>query len=188
MHPVVVVTELRSLRPGERWQQLVLPLEQQLTESGLGRVLDFDSLHRQTVDLGYCAAEEVAVELRNFNYGRDLISRMLAEAGIPPQQPVMPARWQGFGCEEYFSAADWALNGYFDEFSQTPVVVPVTEAYEDVEHQFLLIGHSGGDGIHFGYRSEHAGLWAYPVDGDFEFIADTLAKLVDGWCSGQLTL
>ena len=187
MFPVIVVTELRSLPPDERWQKLVLPLEQQLSESGLGKILDFEALRRQATEFGYCTADEVAVELRHFDYGRDLVSRVLAEAGIPPSPPVMPLRWQVYGCKEYFTA-DWALNGYSDEFSQTPVVVPVTEAYEDVEHQFLLIGHSGGDGIHFGYRSEHAGLWAYPVDDEFQFMADTLAELVDGWCSGNLVL
>ena len=187
MYPVIVVTELGSLPPTERWQRLVLPLEQRLTDGGLGRVLEFDALRRQAAEFGYCSAEEVAVELSHLDYGRELISHLLADAGIPPQQPVIPARWQHYPCEEYFSP-DWALRGHFDEFSQTPVVVPLSEAYEDVEHQFLLIGHSGGDGVDFGYRSGHAGLWAYPVDGEFEFMADTLRELVAGWCSGSLTL
>ena len=39
MLPVIVVTELGLLSPGERWGRLVAPLEQQSAASGLGRVL-----------------------------------------------------------------------------------------------------------------------------------------------------
>ena len=191
MHPVIVVTELGLLSPHERWEKLVSPLEEQLVASGLGRVLDFETLRRETAELGYCAAEEVAVELAHqptsmaHEYGRELVDGVLAAAGIPPGRPVMPSRWLGFHCEGYFSAG-WAQRGHFDEFSQTPVVVPLPEAYEDIEHQFLVVGHSGCDGIDFGYRNGHPGLWAYPIDGGFKFMADTVEQLVEGWCSGKL--
>lgn len=187
MDPLIVVTEVGLLPPRERWGKLVSPLEEQLIASGLGRVLDFETLRRETAELGYCAAEEVAVELRHMGYGRELVDAVIAAAGIPPGSPVVASRWLGYHCEEYFSEG-WAEQGHFDEFSQTPVIVPLPEAYEDVEHQFLVIGHSGCDGIDFGYRNGHSGLWAYQIDGEFKLMADTVADLVEGWCSGKLSV
>lgn len=187
MHPVIVVTELRLLSPGERWGKLVSPLEERFVASGLGRVLDFEMLQRETAELGYCAAEEVAVELVHREYGRKLVDGVITAAGIAPGSPVMPSRWIGYHCEDYFSAG-WAERGHFDQFSQTPVIVPLREAYEDVEHRFLFVGTSGCDGIHFGYRDRHSGLWAFPIEGEFKFMADNVAELVNGWCSGKLSL
>ena len=152
-----------------------------------GRVLEFETLQRQTADLGYCAAEELAVELTRRGYGRELVDGVIAAAGISPGSPVMPWRWRGYHCEDYFSAG-WAERGHFDQFSQTPVIVPYREAYEDVEHRFLFIGTSGCDGVHFGYRDGHSGLWAYAIDGEFKFMAVNVAELVEGWCSGKLSV
>ena len=76
MHPVIVVTELGLLPSGERWEKLVVPLQEQLVESGLGRVLDFERLQRETAGLGYFPAEEVAVELRHLGYGRERTGRV----------------------------------------------------------------------------------------------------------------
>jgi hypothetical protein len=187
MLPVIVVTELSALAPADRWMKLVLPLAEQLAESGLGRILELELLERETAELGYCPAEEVAVELRHFDYGRELVDGVLAAAGLPPGHPVMPLRWRGYHPDDYFSAG-WAQHGHFDELSQTPVVIPLPEAYEDVEHQFLVVGHSGSNGIKFGYRNGHAGIWAYPYDGEFKFVADTLAELVEAWGSGKLSI
>ena len=187
MGPVIVVTELRLLTQEERWGKLVAPLEEELASSGLGRVLDFETLQAEVSELGYCAAGEVVVELRHRGYGRDVVDGVLAAAGIPPGRPVVPSRWLGYHCEEYFSEG-WAERGHFDQFSQTPVIDPYAEVYEDVDHQFLVVGHSGGDGIDFGYRNGHTGLWAYPIDGEFKFMADTVAELVEGWCSGRLSV
>jgi len=187
MHPVIVVTQLGLIPPGERWGKLVAPLEEHLVASGLGRVLDFETLRQETADGGYCPAEEVAVELTHLGYGRELMEGVLAAAGVSVREPVMPSRWRGYHCEEYFDAG-WAQRGHFDTFSQTPVIVPLSEAYEDVDHQFLVVGHSGGDGIDFGYRNGRSGLWAYPIDGQFKFLADTVAELVEGWCSGRLSV
>lgn len=187
MHPVIIVTELGRLSPHERWEKLVAPLQEQLVASGLGRVLDFETLRRETAELGSCAAEEVAVELVHRGYGRELVDGVVAAAGIPPGSPIMPARWHGYRCEDYFSEG-WARRGHFDEFSQTPVIVPFAEAHEDLEHRFLVVGRSGCDGIDFGYRDGHSGLWAYPIDGGFKLMADTVADLVRGWCSGTLSV
>jgi hypothetical protein len=187
MHPVIAVTELRLLSPSERWGQLVSPLEEALVASGLGRVLDFETLQRETSKLGYCTAEEVAIELTHRGSGRELVDGIINAAAISPGNPVMPSRWIGYHCDDYFSAG-WAERGHFDQFSQTPVIVPFREAYENVEHRFLVVGTAGCDGIRFGYRDGHAGLWAWPIDGEFKLMADNIAQLVDGWCSGKLSL
>ena len=187
MHPVIVLTELGLLSPSERWGKLVSPLEEQLVAAGLGRVLEFDTLRRETAALGYCRAEEVAIELAHQGYGRKLVEGVISAAGITPGRSIVPLRWLSYHCENYFSAG-WAKQGHFDQFSQTPVIVPLCEAYEDVEHQFLVVGHSGCDGIDFGYRNGRSGLWAYPIDGEFKFMVDTVAELVEGWCSGKLSV
>lgn len=184
---LIVITELRLLSPSERWEKLISPLQERLVGSGLGRVLDFDLMREETTELGYCPAEELAVELKHQGYGRELVDGVIRAAGVPPAKPIAPSRWLSYHCEEYFSAG-WAERGHFDQFSQTPVIVPLPEVYEDVEHRFLYVGTSGCDGIHFGYRDGQSGLWAFPIDGEFKYMADTIADLVDGWCSGRLSV
>src|SRR5262245_60504655 len=134
MNPVIVVTELRRVSPSERWGKLVSPLQEQLAASGLGRVLDFEMLKQNQAECGYCAVEELAVELAHRGYGRKLVEGVIVAAGIAPGKPIMPSRWIGYHCEDYFSAG-WAERGHFDPFSQAPVIVPFGEAYEDVEHR-----------------------------------------------------
>jgi hypothetical protein len=46
-YSVIVVTEVGLLPPNERWRKLILPLQEQLVGSGLGRVLDFETLQRR---------------------------------------------------------------------------------------------------------------------------------------------
>lgn len=100
----------------------------------------------------------------------------------------VPFEHQDYICSEYFSDG-WAEDGHFDEPSQTLVIVPVTDAYEDQEHGFFAVGRSGGDGIDFGYRKGTPGLWAfYPAEQRFKFMAPSIQALVDGWCSGKLSV
>ena len=100
----------------------------------------------------------------------------------------IPSRWSAYACEDYF-AEGWWERGYFDEPSQTLVIVSLGEVHEEAEFEFLAIGRSGSDGIDFGYRRDHTGLWAfYPIDCDFKFMAPTVAALVQGWCSGELSV
>src|SRR5260370_27867310 len=103
MQPVIAVTERRLLSPSERWGKLVSPLQEQLVTSGLGRVLDFEMLQQKQAESGYCAAEEVAVELVHRGYGQRLVEGVIAAAGISPGRPAMPSRWAGYHCADYFS-------------------------------------------------------------------------------------
>jgi hypothetical protein len=98
----------------------------------------------------------------------------------------VPEQWREYTCGDYFSEG-WSNRGYFDALSQTLVVAPLAEAYENSEIEFFAVGRSGCDGIDFGYRKRHAGLWAfYPVGGEFMYMAATVADLIDGWCSNRL--
>jgi hypothetical protein len=53
---VVVMTELRVLHPTERWPRLVASLAEKLESSGLGRILDLDTIRSQAVDSSHVAA------------------------------------------------------------------------------------------------------------------------------------
>jgi hypothetical protein len=73
--------------------------------------------------------------------------------------------------------------------SQTLVIVPLTDAYENKDAGFFAVGRSGCNGIDFGYRTGQAGLWAYyPITREFKFMSPTVARLVEGWCSGELSV
>lgn len=100
----------------------------------------------------------------------------------------IPEQYSAYACEEYFRNGS-SERGHFDKPSYTLVVVPFSETYENSEADFFAIGRSGTDGIDFGYRKGHEGLWAfYPIDRDFRYMAATVAELVDGWCSGRLSI
>jgi hypothetical protein len=100
----------------------------------------------------------------------------------------VPERFRRYHCEDYF-AGGWADRGHIDERSQTLVIAPVSQAYERKEKDFFAIGRSGWGGIDFGYRVGQVGLWAYyPIGGEFKFMAPTVADLVQGYCSGKLSV
>lgn len=101
---------------------------------------------------------------------------------------TIPKRWSAYQCNDYF-VGHWCQDGHFDERSQTLVIAPLSEAYENTEAAFFAIGRSGVDGIDFGYRKGLAGLWAYyPIDAEFKLMASNVQELVDAWCSGEATV
>jgi hypothetical protein len=100
----------------------------------------------------------------------------------------VPERFRDYPCAEYF-ADGWSDRGHFDEESQTLVIAPLAQAYEVPDIGFFAVGRSGCDGIDFGYRKEFPGLWAfYPIFEEWRLMAPTVAELVEGWCSGRLTV
>jgi hypothetical protein len=186
MGAVIILSELGLLPPTERWARLVAPLAEELDSSGLGQIVELDSMRHEATELGRVEAEELAVELRNLGYGREVVNTVISAAGVPLVKPRVPKRWLDFHCEDYFSEG-WSEHGHFDEPSQTSLIVPLTEAYEDTDIEFLVVGRSGWGGIDFGYRKGQAGLWCYyPIDREFKFMAGTIAELVEGYCSGRL--
>ena len=188
MNYVIVVSELQQLPPPKRWSMLVAPLAEELDNSGLGRIIDLDCLRREANELGRIEAEELAVELVHLGYGRELVKDVVSAAGLKPCKPETPKRWLDYHCEDYFREG-WCERGHLDEASHTLVFAPLTEAYENPEIEFFVVGTSGWDGIDFGYRRGQAGLWAYyPIEREFKFMAPTVAELVEGWCSGRLSV
>jgi hypothetical protein len=100
----------------------------------------------------------------------------------------VPDRWRAYPCDEYFEDG-WWLRGHYDEESYTLVIVPLEEAYENMEFEFFAVGRSGSDGIDFGFRKGALGLWAFhPIECEFQYMAPTVAQLVEGWCGGRLAV
>lgn len=186
MSRLIVVTGLDQLMPVERWAHLVKPLADELVDSGLGNLPDLDSLQREADQAKGLQSTEVAVQLVHFDYGRALVDRVVEAAGITPGDPVLPVRWQDFNCGDYFGSP-LARNGYWDEPGQYWYVWPTERVYEDTELQFLVIGSPGVDGIDWGYRRGHQGLWAwFPIDAEFVALAPTTEALLQGWLSGAI--
>ncbi len=105
----------------------------------------------------------------------------------------VPSQFARFPCGDYF-ASPFAENGHWCEPSQLWIIVPATQIEERTDSDgaplhFLRIGDAGVDGISFGYRIGHLGVWAYyPIDNDFVFLASSVEELVQLWDSGSLTL
>jgi hypothetical protein len=99
-----------------------------------------------------------------------------------------PEALRDFHCEDYF-ASQWARGGYWDEPSQLMLVEPARKRVLRSEHNFLVIGGPGVDGIEFGYRRGRRGIWAhYPIDQRFLKVAKTTAGLIERWLDGSLSL
>jgi len=97
-------------------------------------------------------------------------------------------KYADYACGDYFEST-WSEVGFFDELSQTLVIVPAADTYELREMGFFAIGRSGMGGIDFGYRKKYIGLWAfYPIEQEFKFMAESIRALVDAWCSGHLSV
>jgi len=188
MNAIVVITELSQLPPEERWPRFVEPLAAALGKSGLGWILELDSLQREANEFGRIRAKEVAVELVNGGYGRELIERLVVEAGFERGLPICPRRWREYHCQDYF-ASKWAKKGCWDEPSQLMLILPADEVEERPELSFVVVGRPGVDGIEFGYRKGYEGVWAYyPTDGEFVLMARSVDKLATGWQAGNLSV
>jgi hypothetical protein len=188
MAVLMVITGLDQLPPTERWPRLVAPLAEELAYSGFGDLPDLDSLRREVDECKSLQATDLAVNLVNFDYGRPLVDRVVEAAGIKRGKPVCPVRWCDFNCADYFSSG-LAEHGYWDEPGQYWYIWPAERVYEDSELQFLVIGSAGVDGIDWGYRRGHSGLWAwFPIDAEFVALAPTTDALLQGWLSGAITV
>jgi hypothetical protein len=187
MAKLIVVTGLDQLPPTERWPRLVAPLADELAYSGLGELPDLASLRREADQRGMPEVTEVAVTLVHFDYGRPLVGRVVEAAGIKRGKLAVPVRWREYHCGEYFTSA-LGEQGYWDERGQYWYIWPAERIYEDTGLQFLVIGGPGVDGIHWGYRRGQSGLWAYPIDGEFAWLAPTAQALLQGYLSGAISM
>lgn len=100
----------------------------------------------------------------------------------------VPHKYRGYRCEDYY-ASPWSEKGYWDEEAQLELIVPADQVEEIPGHAFLAIGRPGVDGISFGYRKGHAGVWAfYPTEETFVLIAATTEELVQKWRTDRISL
>jgi hypothetical protein len=98
----------------------------------------------------------------------------------------IPERFCCYRCSDYFSS-DQFTGGVRSESEQLLLVVSADEVVERPDLELLVIGRPGVDGIEFGYRKGHDGLWAYyPIGREFVLIAATVGTLVEGWLSGRI--
>jgi hypothetical protein len=185
MRTLVVATGLDQLADSARRHHFISSLSRELAESGLGHLPDLDSLGVDAGEACSCPAE-IAVELLNLDHGRELIRRVSMDAGIEPRLKHMPERWRCFGCSDYFSSA-MAEHGYWDEAAQYWYVWPSDQIYELPDLEFLVIGGPGVDGVDWGYRAGHEGVWTYyPIGREFVWLVPTVDALMRGWRSGNV--
>jgi hypothetical protein len=164
---------------GDRWIRFVEKLVQELRASGLG------TLFREEQPAS--GRREVVVSLAHPGYGRELVDRLVADAGLPPRATIVPGRWEAFSCVDYFESR-FARTGSADS-SGFSFVLPLNEIYEDSELELLVIGGPGCDGIVWGYRPQMMGIWAwYPIDGTFALMASDIDDLVHGWRGGSVVV
>ncbi|MCS6205268.1 hypothetical protein ACRN94_01365 [Shewanella baltica] len=91
---------------------------------------------------------------------------------------------ENYDCAEYLSRYE---GGHYDEQSFLQLVLPLTDVTISNEHQHLVIGHAGADGIEFCYRIHKPGVWAfYPIEGRFQKVATNIGQLVEGWSNGTI--
>jgi hypothetical protein len=98
----------------------------------------------------------------------------------------IPDQFKDYNCREYFNSQKFA-RGFYDERAGFWTVYADTNIREHPELEFLAVGGPGCDGLEWGYRKGHPGLWVfYPIEQRFELLAPTLAELFDGWYSGRI--
>ena len=134
MGVLIVVSELRQLTPPDRWPRLVSPLSEKLDNAGLGRVLELDSLRCEAERFGRIEAEEVSVELNHFGYGRELVDRVVAAAGLSRSELTTPVRWLDFCCDGInwgYRRGNSGLWAWYPIDAEFRYLAPTTEALLD---------------------------------------------------------
>jgi hypothetical protein len=100
----------------------------------------------------------------------------------------VPETWRPYDCGDYFLSS-LSERGWWDEAAQYWYIEPAERVFEDTSRELLVIGGPGVDGIRWGYRRGHRGIWAhYPIEDDFVLIAPSAAELRDGYASGRITV
>ena len=91
---------------------------------------------------------------------------------------------ENYDCAEYLSKYE---DGYYDDQAFLQLVLPLADIAINTDHQHLVIGHAGADGVEFCYRIHRLGVWAfYPAEDRFVEVAANIGQLVEGWCNGTI--
>ena len=100
----------------------------------------------------------------------------------------VPNRFGDYRCSDYFDSEQFT-RGVWRESEQLQLIVATDEVVERTDLGFLVVGRPGVDGIEFGYRKGHDGIWAYyPISGEFASIAPSVGTLIEGWFKGSITV
>ena len=100
----------------------------------------------------------------------------------------IPEQFKDYDCRDYFDS-DKFTRGFYDEHAQFWTFYAAAAVVEHPELEFLAVGAPGCDGLEWGYRKGHTGLWVfYPIEQRFQLLAPTLAELFDGWYSERITV
>jgi hypothetical protein len=98
----------------------------------------------------------------------------------------VPEKWHSYDCRDYF-LSPLSESGWWDEAGQCWYIEPAEHVYEDGEREFLVIGRPGVDGIEWGYRRGHQGIWAfYPIGREFVLLAESASEFREGYESGRI--
>lgn len=99
---------------------------------------------------------------------------------------TLGVKWDAYSCADYLSSR-LAQTGWWDEEGQCWYILRADRAYEDEARALLVIGGPGVDGIVWGYRRGHSGVWAYyPMDDELVLIAESALDLEAGYASGRI--
>lgn len=97
-------------------------------------------------------------------------------------------RFEQYQCADYLASV-WCADGLWDEKSFLWLLEPLSQIEEIDDKGFLQVGRPGVDGIGFGYRLGHDGVWAYyPMDDHFEFLSPSITEFVKGWQAGTIAV
>ena len=98
----------------------------------------------------------------------------------------IPEHLRDYKCADYFGSEQFRL-GVWSESEQLHLIVAAGEIAELRDLEFLVVGRPGVDGIEFGYRKNHDGIWAYyPISREFSQVASSVSGLVEGWFAGSI--
>jgi hypothetical protein len=101
---------------------------------------------------------------------------------------AIPEQFRDYRCSDYFNS-EQLVRGVWSESEQLHLIVEADEVLERPGLDFLVIGRPGVDGIEFGYRKRHDGIWAYyPISREFSHIASSINTLVEGWFAGSIKI
>jgi len=101
---------------------------------------------------------------------------------------MIPEPFGAYRSTDYFNSEEMK-RGIWDNTAVLWLILPAAEVAERPDIQFLVIGRPGVDGIEFGYRLGHDGIWAYrPIENTFLFLAPTVAAFLEGWRLHEITV
>lgn len=100
----------------------------------------------------------------------------------------VPESWRAYECLDYCQSP-LSETGWWDEGGQCWYIEPADRVHEDGALALLVIGRPGVNGIEWGYRRGHHGIWAhYPAERSFVLLAASAADLREGYSSGRITV